>query len=283
MVKRAFAKLRRWLLGEPSVPKPPSVTQLDPSPQKPETIEARPPEVIAREASHKPPDARRRPQGHQPVVRPEARPQTPVTPKTTPSVLTGPRRAIVNDAKTFLDRMPVVFDTETTGLDRQAEIVEIAAVSSEGIVLIDTLIRPSRAIPAEATRIHGITNRDVATAPTIAELLTELWQVFGQNPVAAYNLPFDVRLLLQSCNARNLRSPFESRHGDGECIMKMYSQFHGARNLHNNGYRSQKLVNALDQCGLSMEGSPHRALADARGALAVLRHMARESEAQAGP
>ena len=283
MVRRAFAKLRQWLLGEPSVHKAPSVPSSDPSQRKSETIETQRPGVISREASHKPTDAQQQPQGYKPLVRAEGPRRSSVTPKTTPGALNGPRQAIVNNAKTFWDRLPVVFDTETTGLGREAEIVEIAAVSTEGIVLIDTLVRPSRPIPAEATRIHGITNRDVATAPTIAELLPELRRIFGGNPVASYNLEFDARLVLQSCAARNVRWPLESGLEDGECIMKMYAEFYGAWNHRHNDYRWQKLGNALNQCGLAVDGSPHRALADARGAVAVLRHIALGLEAQAGP
>ena len=61
----------------------------------------------------------------------------------------------------------VVLDTETTGLDEDAEIVEIAIVDSTGKVLLDTLVKPSKPLPVycEASEIHGITNEMLVNAP----------------------------------------------------------------------------------------------------------------------
>ena len=59
-----------------------------------------------------------------------------------------------------------ILDTETTGLYDDAEIVEISIIDENGGVLLDTLVKPLKPIPAEATAIHGITNEMVATAPT---------------------------------------------------------------------------------------------------------------------
>ena len=57
------------------------------------------------------------------------------------------------------------FDTETTGLSDEDEIVHIAIVDIDGSVLIDTLVKPSKLIPSEATYIHNITNKMVEYAP----------------------------------------------------------------------------------------------------------------------
>ena len=58
----------------------------------------------------------------------------------------------------------VILDTETTGLDNQAEIIEIAIITDNGDTLIDTYIKPHHRIDeySEAVRIHGITNATVA-------------------------------------------------------------------------------------------------------------------------
>lgn len=60
----------------------------------------------------------------------------------------------------------VILDTETTGLDTMAEIVEISIIASDGHVLLDTLIRPSNPIPPAATAIHHISDLMVVAAPT---------------------------------------------------------------------------------------------------------------------
>src|SRR4051794_10563945 len=72
-----------------------------------------------------------------------------------------------------------VFDCETTGTDPDAdEIVQL------GLVLLDregvetgrfgSLVRPSCSIPEEATAIHGISDEDVADAPTFAQIARRL-------------------------------------------------------------------------------------------------------------
>ena len=58
------------------------------------------------------------------------------------------------------------------------------------------------------------------------------------------------------------------------CIMELYAQFWGDWHDYHGSYTWQALGNALDQCGITIEGPLHRALADARGALAVLQYIA---------
>jgi DNA polymerase III epsilon subunit-like protein len=67
-----------------------------------------------------------------------------------------------------------VLDTETTGLDPKTDaIVELAwaIVRGDGTVLSSdcTLINPGRPISADAFRIHGISDSDVANAPTLEQ------------------------------------------------------------------------------------------------------------------
>lgn len=69
-----------------------------------------------------------------------------------------------------------VVDTETTGFDPRADaVVEVAwaVVRGDGTKVSDgaTLINPGRPIPAEATRVHGIHDRDVASAPSLGDAI----------------------------------------------------------------------------------------------------------------
>lgn len=69
----------------------------------------------------------------------------------------------------------VVFDIETTGLRPGLdEIIEISAVKVKNNEVSDTfstLVKPTIRIPASATRINGITNDMVSSAPEIAEAM----------------------------------------------------------------------------------------------------------------
>ena len=80
------------------------------------------------------------------------------------------REAAVRNARDTLALGPLIVDTETTGLGDDAEIVEIAVVDSQGSIVFDSLVKPSRPIPREASDIHGITNAAVAGAPGFAQL-----------------------------------------------------------------------------------------------------------------
>lgn len=89
-------------------------------------------------------------------------------------------------ARAWLEVDPLILDTETTGLGDDAEVIEVSVIDARGEVLLDTLVRPSGQIPAEASAIHGITDADVATAPTWAEVHERLVELVAGRMVIAY-------------------------------------------------------------------------------------------------
>src|SRR6266511_2362154 len=56
----------------------------------------------------------------------------------------------------------IILDTETTGLDLSAEIVQISLITIDGASLFDSLVKPTQPIPPEVTAIYHITDLDVA-------------------------------------------------------------------------------------------------------------------------
>ncbi len=95
----------------------------------------------------------------------------------------------------------IVLDTETTGLDPSQgdRVIEVAAV--ELVNLLPTgatfhcLIDPERDIPADATRVHGFTNGDLAGKPKFAEIAAAMLEFIGDAPIVAHNAPFDFGFL----------------------------------------------------------------------------------------
>jgi DNA polymerase-3 subunit epsilon len=95
----------------------------------------------------------------------------------------------------------VLFDTETTGLDpaQGDRVIEVAALE----LLNDLptgrhfhrLIDPERDVPAEASRIHGFTNADLAGKPLFADIARELVAFLGDGMLVAHNAPFDFGFL----------------------------------------------------------------------------------------
>lgn len=89
------------------------------------------------------------------------------------------------------DPKVVILDTETTGLEDDARIVEISIITASGEVLLDTLVNPGSPIPAEASDIHGITDAMVATAPSFGEILDRLTTVLDGRRCLIYHQPYD--------------------------------------------------------------------------------------------
>lgn len=163
-----------------------------------------------------------------------------------------------------------ILDTETTGLDDRAEIVEISIINESGCVLLDTLVKPFRPIPIEATAIHGITNDMVATAPSWAAIHNQVAEIVANKPLVIYNADYDLRLMAQTA-AQYGRNPIEAETG---CAMLAYAEFYGDWNEYKGSYRWQRLTNAAAQQGVVIDGQAHRALADVKMTLGVIKAMA---------
>ena len=91
----------------------------------------------------------------------------------------------------------VAVDTETTGLDPSAGhvVLEVACVPLEDGRTGDawsSLVRPGRPIPADAARVHGITDAMVAGAPEPSAVAAELRRACGDRMLVLHNAGFDL-------------------------------------------------------------------------------------------
>ena len=188
------------------------------------------------------------------------------------------RQAAIETARTWVTRDFVILDTETTGLYSPARIVEISCIDREGNVLVDSLVNPGIPIPADAAAIHGISDEDVADRPSFSDLWPLVWDaVRNADCVLIYNASYDCRLIRQSLDGHEAALAQAGQLSYG-CIMELYAQFYGQYSEYHGSYTWQKLVNAVGQCGLHMDGTAHRALADTRASLAVLKYLASLAE-----
>lgn len=95
----------------------------------------------------------------------------------------------------------VLFDTETTGLDPLTgdRVIEIAALELVNDLptgaFFHRVINPKRDIPAEASRIHGLTSADVEDKPVFADIAQEMLAFLRDDPLIAHNAPFDFGFL----------------------------------------------------------------------------------------
>lgn len=104
------------------------------------------------------------------------------------------------------------FDTETTGVDVETDRIVTATVvriCGGQIESREWLINPGVDIPAEATKVHGITNevareRGVDPAEACAEITDELYQAWDRDePVIIANAAYDLSLLDREMRRHN--------------------------------------------------------------------------------
>jgi len=95
----------------------------------------------------------------------------------------------------------IIFDTETTGLDPKSgdRMVEIGCVEMVNRVptgaTFHGYFNPQRDMPAEAERVHGLSEAFLADKPLFATRAQELLDFLGDSPLVAHNAGFDFGFL----------------------------------------------------------------------------------------
>lgn len=170
------------------------------------------------------------------------------------SVVTMPRGQSLDD--TF-----VVFDIETTGLSKETEsITEIGAVKVVDGKIIDrfsTFVNPERLIPAEITKLTGITNEMVADAPVITEILPKFLEFCQDAVLVAHNANFD--------------TGFIRLNAERKCGIEVKNTVLDTLELSRSllpELKKHKLDIICEQLGVSLEGH-HRAVNDAEATAEV--------------
>lgn len=183
--------------------------------------------------------------------------------------LSTERTNAVRWARALLDRGSfVILDTETTGLDDSAECCQVGILSPMGDVLLDTLVRPAKPIPPDATAIHGITDDQVAAAPSFRDVGPQIRALVPDGvDLVVYNVRYDLRILAQSAHAARLRWPPLTSLGRQHCAMEEYARYCGYWDSYHESFRWQRLPPVPGEAA-------HSAIADCRATLAVIRRMA---------
>jgi DNA polymerase III epsilon subunit family exonuclease len=174
--------------------------------------------------------------------------------------------------------LPIVaFDTETTGLQPFGgdRVIEFAAVvlriDASGQVVGEErhgwLLNPGIPIPRTASEISGITDKDVADAPTFADVAHEVAELLGNAVTVAHNYPFDMAFLTQELLRVGLTWPEPLAEVDTvDLSMKHFSEAKG-----------HKLIDLCTRLGVSLDGA-HRATNDAAACGRCFVEMVRKHE-----
>lgn len=163
------------------------------------------------------------------------------------------QRAACVEASAMLAHSPLFLDTETTGLDGDAEVVEIAILDTAGEVLYEGLSRPILPMPEDVRAVNGITDEDLADAPGWDFVGQHVYAVLAGRRVIAHNAAFDDRMLRQTFSRHGMAMPAVSWC----CSMELLRDVNGGQRI--------SLVNAARLAGVSLDGRRrHRAADDAR-------------------
>lgn len=187
------------------------------------------------------------------------------------------KRLAAQWARDLLTTDFVIFDTETTGVEFDDEIIQIGIIDQTGAVILEQLIKPTR--PITNTVYHGLTDDHVKDAPGFPAVYEQIKAALQYKVLVSYNYEYDARMLAQVCIKHGLDVPTRE---NAYCAMNQYAQFNGEWNDYHGNYRWVKLREALAAFGLKHTAfgtKEHDACTDARATLAVIRKMA-EFEAE---
>jgi exodeoxyribonuclease X len=147
-----------------------------------------------------------------------------------------------------------VVDVEGNG-QQPPGLVELAVVPIMGGVIGEPaswLVKPEHSIKYFATRIHGITNQDVAGAPTFAAVEDEIRKALDADALVAHNAHVDVGVLQRQLTDWACPEVFDT--------LKLAKRFMPDRVSYKLGVLAEAFALAD---GLRAGLSPHRATYDA--------------------
>jgi len=150
--------------------------------------------------------------------------------------------------------MYAILDIETTGLSPlHDKIIEIAIFIHDGKQVIEefhTLINPERVIPANITRLTGITNEMVENAPKFWEIAKDIVLLTENKKVVAHNASFDYHFI-----RNEFKSLGYSFQRERLCTVKLSRKIIP-------GKKSYSLGKLCAELGITIDGR-HRANGDA--------------------
>lgn len=164
-------------------------------------------------------------------------------------------------------------DTETTGVEaKRDQIVELAGVvfrQGQVVRRMGMLINPGMPIPAEATKVHGIRDEDVANCPSMQEIRERfLRHVREAQVLVGYNWPFDEAFLHASYGKQWREAIAGKPVIDALVVVRMDTV-----GRYWKGQARHRLDAVAERLGIAREGKAHRASSDCVLTCRVLWHL----------
>jgi len=166
----------------------------------------------------------------------------------------------------------LILDTETTGLKKPAEIVEISVIDRWGKTLISELVKPQGSYGPVAQGITGITPEMLVDRPYWLEWRRHVQEIIKGRNVVVWNAVFDRQMFHLSDESNGLSHFDWSTWSNWFCAMTAFGEFEGTWNDYYDNYKWWKLTEACTRCNIPPDGA-HRAMGDCLMTGLLVRHM----------
>lgn len=172
----------------------------------------------------------------------------------------------------------VILDTETTGLRRPAEIIEVAVIDPAETIVFNTLLNPRGEVPQEASNVHGLYKADLADCPSWPIIKPLLIEAIRGKDVLVYNAKYDRHMMHCSDDMWGLEKTDYHAVATWTCVMEAYADFWGEWDVYHASNKWQRLTVACQQQGVELIEA-HHALSDCLMTLRLLKKLAGDLDA----
>jgi len=180
--------------------------------------------------------------------------------------------------KIIIHTNAIIFDTETTGLGFDDEIVELSIIDFDGKVLFDSLLKPDKMVSGEAAEVHKIYPEMLVNQPRFCHKASTISKLFNGKTVVGYNIGFDMRMLIQTASLQNV-SKFYTSYVTTIDAMQLASMFINELGPYGTP-RWFKLREIIDIFEIDISDKFHRALADAQATRLLILELCSKLEIQ---
>lgn len=199
------------------------------------------------------------------------------------SILATHRQRVLYQARELWHHGFVAFDTETSGLESEDQIIQWAVVDQHGAVLGSGYVNPTVEISQGAFEQHGITLEQLVDAPRFAEVWPVLYQLLAGKTVAIYNAHFDIGKIYGSLRACQIELPAWGWM-ESVCIMELFAEFYGEKHEYYGTYTWQRLNEvAVPHLDLDVPGQAHDATHDAVATAMIVQKLAELADLELAP
>lgn len=170
----------------------------------------------------------------------------------------------------------ISIDTETTGLTKNDQVVQIGILNNTTGETLDLLIKPTVPITPEARATHGWTDIELLDAKPIGEVIDQVLAMLKTaEHIIGYNIAFDMKLISQTLIAQGhddklteLADVLTGKHQHD--LKPIVEKFIGDPYQGKKQFRYQSLAYACEYLSVTTERN-HRALEDAQNTINLLK------------